>query len=60
MGDVEENVEHAWRAARAWNEGGVEAFLSYLDPEVIWHAPRESMEPVITAGMPACVTTSVA
>ena len=41
----QENVELAWQAARAWNEGGIEAFLSYLDPEVIWHAPKESMEP---------------
>jgi ketosteroid isomerase-like protein len=41
----EENVELAWRASRAWNEGGIEALLSHLDPEVIWHAPQESMEP---------------
>jgi ketosteroid isomerase-like protein len=41
----EENVELAWRASHAWNEGGVEALLTYLDPEVEWHPPRESMEP---------------
>ena len=41
----QENVELAWQATRAWNQGGLEAFLSYLDPEVIWHAPQESMEP---------------
>ena len=41
----EENVELAWRASRAWNEGGIEALLSYLDPQVMWHAPQESMEP---------------
>jgi ketosteroid isomerase-like protein len=41
----QENVELAWQAARAWNGGGIEAFLSYLDPEVMWHAPQESMEP---------------
>jgi ketosteroid isomerase-like protein len=41
----QENVELAWQAARAWNEGGIEAFLSYMDSEVIWHAPQESMEP---------------
>ena len=40
-----ENVELAWRASRAWNEGGVEAVLAYLDPEVEWHPPPESMEP---------------
>jgi ketosteroid isomerase-like protein len=41
----QENVELAWRASHAWNEGGVEAILPYLDPEVEWHPPRESMEP---------------
>ena len=41
----EENVELAWRASHAWNEGGIEAFLSCLDPEVEWHPPAESMEP---------------
>jgi ketosteroid isomerase-like protein len=41
----QENVELAWQAARAWNEGGVDEFLWYLDPEVMWHAPQESMEP---------------
>ena len=41
----QENVEIAWRASNAWNEGGIEALLAYLDPEVEWHAPRESMEP---------------
>ena len=41
----EENVEVARQGARAWNEGGVEAFLWYMDPEVMWHAPQESMEP---------------
>ncbi len=41
----EENVELAWRASRAWNEGGIEALLSYLDPEVEWHPPQGSMEP---------------
>ncbi len=41
----QENVEIAWRASNAWNEGGIEALLPYLDPEVEWHAPKESMEP---------------
>jgi ketosteroid isomerase-like protein len=41
----QENVELARRASRAWNEGGVEAILPYLDPEVEWHPPPESMEP---------------
>jgi len=25
----------------AWNEGGVDAFLPYLAPDVTWHAPPE-------------------
>jgi uncharacterized protein len=41
----QENVEVAWRASRAWNDGGIEALLGYLDPDVEWHAPAESMEP---------------
>ena len=41
----QEHVEIARRAVLAWNEGGVEAVLPYLDPEVEWHPPRESMEP---------------
>ena len=40
-----ENVELARRAANAWNEGGTEAFLEYLDPGVVWEPPPESMEP---------------
>ena len=46
----QENVELAWRASHAWNEGGAEALLAYLDPEVEWHPPRESMEPGIYRG----------
>ncbi len=30
----QENVEIAWRASNAWNEGGIEALLAYLDPEI--------------------------
>lgn len=45
-----ENVELAWHAARAWNEGGVDAVLQYLDAEIEWHPPRESMEPGIYRG----------
>ena len=41
----QENVEIVRRASNAWNEGGIEAVLPYLDPEVEWHPPRESMEP---------------
>jgi ketosteroid isomerase-like protein len=41
----QENVELALRAVHAWNEGGAEAILPYLDSEIEWHPPRESMEP---------------
>lgn len=41
----QDNVEIIRRASRSWNEGGIDALLEYLDPEVAWHAPRESMEP---------------
>ena len=46
----QENVDLAWRAVRAWNEGGVDALVQYLDAEVKWLAPRESMEPGIYRG----------
>jgi ketosteroid isomerase-like protein len=41
----EENVEVAWRASRAWNEGGIEGFLEYLDPGVEWHGSAEGVLP---------------
>jgi ketosteroid isomerase-like protein len=45
-------------AVAAWNEGGVDAFLKFLAPDVEWHAPpefpggeiwhdRESLAPVM-------------
>ena len=46
----QENVELAWQASRAWNDGGVDALLQYLDADVEWHPPRESMEPGIYRG----------
>jgi ketosteroid isomerase-like protein len=44
------NVELAWQVSRAWNEGGVDALLEYLDADVEWLPPRESMEPGIYRG----------
>ena len=41
----EENVVLALRAVQAWNLGGAEGILPYLDREIEWHPPRESMEP---------------
>jgi len=46
----QENVELAWQASRAWNDGGEDALLQYLDADVEWHPPRESMEPGIYRG----------
>jgi ketosteroid isomerase-like protein len=43
-------VEFAWQASRAWNDGGVEALLRYLDAGVEWLPPRESMEPGVYRG----------
>ena len=45
----QENVELAWNAPRAWNDG-IDAFLVYLDADVEWHPPAESMEPGIYRG----------
>ena len=46
----QENVEFAWRASRAWNDGGIDALLEYLDADVEWHPPSESMEPGVYRG----------
>ena len=46
----QENVELASRAVDAWNEDGIEAVLPFLDPEVEWHPPQESMEPGVYRG----------
>ena len=45
-----ENVELARRAILGWNEKGVEAFIEAMDPEVEFHAPRESMNPGVYRG----------
>jgi Ketosteroid isomerase-related protein len=41
----QENVKLAWQVPQAWNDGGVDAVLRYLDADVEWRPPRESMEP---------------
>ena len=41
----EENVEVTWRMTRAWDEGGIDAVLDYLDPGVEWHGSAEGMLP---------------
>ena len=46
----QENVERTWQAVRSWNEGGVDALLQYLDADVEWLPPRESMEPGVYRG----------
>jgi ketosteroid isomerase-like protein len=46
----QENVDLAWQAPRAWNDGGVDALLEHLDDDVEWLPPQESMEPGIYRG----------
>jgi ketosteroid isomerase-like protein len=46
----QENVGLARRSILAWNERGVEALIENLDPEVEFHAPKESMNPGIYRG----------
>ena len=41
----QQNVEIALQAVLAWNDGGVDALVGYLDARVEWHPPGESMEP---------------
>ena len=40
----QENVELGWQASWAWDDGGVDALVRYLDADVEWLPPRESME----------------
>ena len=46
----QENVELAWQAARSWNDGGVDALVRYMDADVEWHPPPESLEQGIYRG----------
>ena len=46
----QENVELARRGMLGWNERGVEALIANMDPEVEFHAPRESMNPGVYRG----------
>lgn len=46
----EDNLKLAWQATRAWNDGGADALIEYLDADVEWHPPSESMEPGIYRG----------
>jgi ketosteroid isomerase-like protein len=46
----QENVELAGQVLRAFNDGGVDALVQYLDADVEWHPPPESMEPGIYRG----------
>jgi ketosteroid isomerase-like protein len=46
----QQNVELTWQAVRSFNEGGLDALLEYLDADVEWLPPRESMEPGIYRG----------
>ena len=44
------NSELIRLATEAWNERGDEALISYLDSDVEWHPPAESMEPGVYRG----------
>jgi ketosteroid isomerase-like protein len=46
----QENVELARRAFLGWNDRGVEALIDDMDPEVEFHAPKESMSPGVYRG----------
>jgi ketosteroid isomerase-like protein len=46
----QENVDLAWQSALAWNNGGIDALLEYLDPDVEWHPAAESLEAGIYRG----------
>jgi ketosteroid isomerase-like protein len=46
----QENVDLIRRSILGWNERGAEALIEYLDPEVEFHAPRESMNPGVYHG----------
>jgi ketosteroid isomerase-like protein len=46
----QENVDFVRQASRAWNDGGLDALLEYLDAEVEWLPPQESMESGIYRG----------
>jgi ketosteroid isomerase-like protein len=49
-GVSQENVELARQSALAWNDGGIDALLEYLDPDVEWHPAAESLEADIYRG----------
>jgi ketosteroid isomerase-like protein len=44
------NVELARQASWAWNNGGMDALLRYMDADVEWHPPADSMEAGIYRG----------
>jgi ketosteroid isomerase-like protein len=46
----QENVELARTSILGWNARGVDALIEHLDPEVEFHAPRESMNPGVYHG----------
>lgn len=46
----QENADLARQASWAWNDGGVDALLQYLDADVEWRPPQESMEPGVYRG----------
>ena len=47
---AQDNVERARQASWAWNDGGIDALLEYMDADVEWHPPADSMEAGIYRG----------
>ena len=46
----QENVELVWQSSLAWSDGGEDALLQYLDADVEWLPPRDSMNVGIYRG----------
>ena len=46
----QENVEIVRRSILGWNERGVDALTEFLDAEVEFHPPKESMNPGVYRG----------
>jgi ketosteroid isomerase-like protein len=47
---TQENVKLARKAILGWNDRGVDSLVDALDPEVEFHAPKESMNPGVYHG----------
>ena len=57
-GTSHEDAEIVKAAMESFNEGGVEAVIEYLDPDVEWVAPREWLEEPVYYGHDGVRTVS--